>query len=192
MTDLITRIQSWYKTNCNGDWEHSYGLSLSTLDNPGWSLTIALQETALEKLDFNREYQSKENEHDWYFIRVVNREINIACSPDNLSQVLQIFLDEIIPSHADPDFLYDIYVPLRGYKQPLWTVAKGRLIKEDTLELVDVPAVDYKQIKVTTADHFGFTESDVKEFIPVFKAGDKVLTDIAELHDGVTLVAKQK
>ena len=192
MTDLITRLQNWYKTNCNGDWEHSYGISLSTLDNPGWTLTIALQETALEKLDFNREYQSEENEHDWYFIRVKDGALDIACGPDNLSQVLQIFLDEIILTHADPDFLYDIYVPLKGYKHPLWTVARGRLIREDTLELVNVPAVDYRQIKVKTADHFGFTENDVKGFIPVFKTGDRLFTDIAELNGEVTLVAKQK
>ena len=192
MTNLITQLQNWYKTNCNGDWEHSYGLSLSTLDNPGWTLNIALQETALEKLDFNREYQSKGNEHDWYFITVKDGALDIACGPSNLSQVLQIFLDEIIPTHADPNFLYDIYVPLKGYKHPLWTVAKGRLIKEDTLELVDVPAVDYKQIKVTTADHFGFTENDVIEFIHDFKAGDRVFTDIAELNGEVTLIAKHK
>jgi hypothetical protein len=30
----------WYTKQCNGDWEHSYGIRIDTIDNPGWSLTL--------------------------------------------------------------------------------------------------------------------------------------------------------
>lgn len=45
MSDELTRLQSWYEKHCNGDWEHSYGVRIETLDNPGWFLRIDLSGT---------------------------------------------------------------------------------------------------------------------------------------------------
>jgi hypothetical protein len=28
-------LQEWYAGRCNGDWEHSFGVSTDSLDNPG-------------------------------------------------------------------------------------------------------------------------------------------------------------
>jgi hypothetical protein len=36
----LRQIQDWYKSQCNGEWEHSCGLSIETLDNPGWRVQI--------------------------------------------------------------------------------------------------------------------------------------------------------
>lgn len=44
------RIDQWHKSNCNGDWEHSYGVTIETLDNPGWWVKIDLAETPQENL----------------------------------------------------------------------------------------------------------------------------------------------
>ena len=33
---VFQRLQKWYKSQCNGDWEHSFGIKIETLDNPGW------------------------------------------------------------------------------------------------------------------------------------------------------------
>jgi hypothetical protein len=41
----LERLQRWYLGECNGDWEHSYGVRIDTLDNPGWIVTIDLHET---------------------------------------------------------------------------------------------------------------------------------------------------
>lgn len=35
-------LTSWYKTQCNGDWEHSYGIEISTIDNPGFMNVLCL------------------------------------------------------------------------------------------------------------------------------------------------------
>lgn len=35
MPSTLERLCSWYSQKCNGDWEHSYGVSIDTLDNPG-------------------------------------------------------------------------------------------------------------------------------------------------------------
>lgn len=45
--NVLQEIQSWYISNCNGDWEHSFGVSIDTLDNPGWSVRIDLADTGL-------------------------------------------------------------------------------------------------------------------------------------------------
>jgi len=38
--DLLEQVEDWYSSQCNGDWEHQYGISIDTLDNPGWSRSI--------------------------------------------------------------------------------------------------------------------------------------------------------
>jgi hypothetical protein len=43
----IQRLQHWFIANCNGDWEHQSGIAISTLDNPGWSIDIDVEGTAL-------------------------------------------------------------------------------------------------------------------------------------------------
>lgn len=39
---LIDRLEDWYQSNCDGDWEHGFGVTIESLDNPGWSLTADL------------------------------------------------------------------------------------------------------------------------------------------------------
>ncbi len=58
-------LQAWFKDQCNGDREHSHGISINTLDNPGWKIEISLSDTDFEnlKLDFIKIDISEE---DWY------------------------------------------------------------------------------------------------------------------------------
>jgi len=46
--DNITWLAKWYGAQCDGDWEHSYGVTIETLDNPGWSIKVDLRDTDLE------------------------------------------------------------------------------------------------------------------------------------------------
>lgn len=46
--DMTEWLIDWYRSECNGDWEHAYGIQIDTIDNPGWSLKIDLLETSLE------------------------------------------------------------------------------------------------------------------------------------------------
>jgi hypothetical protein len=47
MASTLERLAHWYKSNCDGDWEYSFGLTIDTLDNPGWSITVDLDDTPL-------------------------------------------------------------------------------------------------------------------------------------------------
>ncbi len=33
-------VDRYYNARCNGHWEHYYGFSIETCDNPGWMLTL--------------------------------------------------------------------------------------------------------------------------------------------------------
>lgn len=46
--EILKWIQEWYSSNCDGDWEHEYGVKIDTIDNPGWLVRIDLIGTNLE------------------------------------------------------------------------------------------------------------------------------------------------
>lgn len=91
MTNL-ERLQAWYVSQCDGDWEHSYGVAISTLDNPCWKVEIELNETELEDCEFEK-IQIQRSEDDWFFVERNDLKFRIACGPQNLEEALAIFCD---------------------------------------------------------------------------------------------------
>jgi Immunity protein 53 len=75
---LLAQLQEWYLRQCDGDWEHSYGVRLGTLDNPGWDLQIDLAETSLREKAFER-LKVERSEHDWLHCWVEDKQFNAAC-----------------------------------------------------------------------------------------------------------------
>lgn len=41
---MLKWLENWYSSNCDGDWEHGYGIRIETLDNPVWAVRINLEE----------------------------------------------------------------------------------------------------------------------------------------------------
>lgn len=96
--DLIKRLQKWYISECNGDWEHTYGVQIGTLDNPGWIVDINLNDTALENVPFSPvKYgvgaESIEDDGDWLSCEVDNKVFKGRGGPEKLDEILKIFLD---------------------------------------------------------------------------------------------------
>lgn len=52
MNDHLFWLLNWYHSHCDGDWEHCWGIKMSTIDNPGWSSKFYLNETELEDQSF--------------------------------------------------------------------------------------------------------------------------------------------
>jgi hypothetical protein len=84
----LSALEQWYATQCNGEWEHSYGVKIDTLDNPGWQVQIDLNETrkqdsllALVKLD--------RTETNWIYYWIEKKRFEIVCGPLNLSEALE-------------------------------------------------------------------------------------------------------
>ena len=68
---ILSSLQTWYAQQCNGKWEHHSGVNVTTLDNPGWSMTIDIDGTSLDRSQFVRRSESR-SESDWYACRVEN------------------------------------------------------------------------------------------------------------------------
>jgi Immunity protein 53 len=89
-SEIITWLESFYTSQCNGDWEHQSGISINTIDNPGWSVTIDLEGTVLEKVTFQR-VKTEKNEHDWVTCWYQDGSWQGRGGPRNLQEILEIF-----------------------------------------------------------------------------------------------------
>ena len=86
----FTWLQAWYATQCDGEWEHDEGITIETLDNPGWHVRINLDGTPLD----GKSYEGTEvyrAEHDWCTTRVQDSFFEGACGPLNMGEVLHAF-----------------------------------------------------------------------------------------------------
>jgi len=48
MDNPLSWLEDWYAAQCDGDWEHDYGVTFQTLDNPGWSVNVDFVGTDFE------------------------------------------------------------------------------------------------------------------------------------------------
>ena len=94
-------LMRWYLAECNDDWEHSYGVKIDTLDNPGWTIKIDLRETALAGKRFDRievgeparDLEEWHNLGSWLVADVHGDTFEIACGPLDLTAAIQVFRD---------------------------------------------------------------------------------------------------
>jgi hypothetical protein len=88
---LLSRLQSWYSAQCNGDWEHGAGIQLTTLDNPGWSIRVDLEDTDVEARAFTKIVVQRGGS-DWYECEVQDLRFLGFGGPHNLEDLLREFL----------------------------------------------------------------------------------------------------
>jgi Immunity protein 53 len=89
---VFERLQRWYLAECNGDWEHSYGVKIDTLDNPGWVVTIDLFETGWADLNVPLE-KVQRSDTDWLQVEVSGSRFVGCGGPLNLEQIIECFFD---------------------------------------------------------------------------------------------------
>ena len=87
----------WYLTQCDGDWEHQYGVAIGTLDNPGWSLKIDLVYTDIENKVFapygyGVGEDSESSGSNWLICRVENHSFVAYGGPEKLEEMIEVFL----------------------------------------------------------------------------------------------------
>ena len=67
----ITWLEAWYQQNCDGYWEHSYGIEIETLDNPGWHVKIDLSKTDYVNLKAE-ELKEDTDDDNWIRCSITN------------------------------------------------------------------------------------------------------------------------
>jgi hypothetical protein len=92
MGTAISRLEKWYSQRCNGDWEHQWGVSIDTLDNPGWLMKIGLRETRAEGRVLERT-RIERSTNDWVEYWVADHHFQAACGPLNPFEAIKIFID---------------------------------------------------------------------------------------------------
>ena len=90
----VDRLQAWYLAQCDGDWEHAYGVKLDNLDNPGWTLKVDLVGTALVDRPFPIVERGMDPaEADWLRCWVEDGQFHGVGGALNLGELLRVFLD---------------------------------------------------------------------------------------------------
>jgi hypothetical protein len=82
MENQLEFLQNWYTSNCDGDWEHNYGIKIETIDNPGWNITIDLDETEFQHLVFDEKVE--QDDANWYYISIKEGKLNAVGDPNKL------------------------------------------------------------------------------------------------------------
>lgn len=88
--NILEWLQNWYQKHCVHEWEHSYGVKVETLDNPGWLVQIDVRETPLENKPFPMIDQDR-GEGDWIFCKVENCVFQGVGDPQKLARILEAF-----------------------------------------------------------------------------------------------------
>jgi hypothetical protein len=89
---VVNALQEWYLEECNGDWEHSYGVVIETLDNPGWLVKIDLEETPLA-CRARPKLENRVSEKDWLDIKITDAQFIGTGDPAKLLQILRTFIE---------------------------------------------------------------------------------------------------
>jgi hypothetical protein len=88
---IFDLLQNWYYFQCDGDWEHEFGIKIDTLDNPGWTVSIDLVGTDCENKLF-KEIDEQINENNWIQCEVKDGKFKGSGGPQNLSDIIKIFI----------------------------------------------------------------------------------------------------
>ena len=91
--NILQWLQEWFHTQCDGGWEHTYGIRIDTLDNPGWAVRINIYGTELEGKAFERIEKNLADDDDWMVCEVVKGQFLGCGDPTKLITILQVFRD---------------------------------------------------------------------------------------------------
>lgn len=80
----------WYNKNCNGYWEHYYGIKIETIDNPGWAITIDTEGSTEELKNIPWAFFEK-NPTDWYGYKVEEKKFEASGDPSKLEHLINLF-----------------------------------------------------------------------------------------------------
>jgi hypothetical protein len=92
MNSSLDRLQAWFLSQCDAQWEQVNGIHIDSLDNPGWQVRIDLEGTRWAGREFAIT-QHDRAEHDWLRCWVTGTQWHAAAGPCNLDEAVEVFLD---------------------------------------------------------------------------------------------------
>ncbi len=188
---LLKSLESWYISNCNGDWEHEYGIQISTIDNPGWCLKIDLMSTALEGQGFSIDKDVDEN--DWLKANVKDNVFIAYGDPSKLNTLISIFLHDFLKnSLPKSNAEYTLYAKVAHENHELWRPLIAKMIDVDEFLIIQKPEFSFTEIKAKKVEFFEDVDFDKLIDIDEYEIGDKVKCDLVVMFDYPSLVINSK
>jgi hypothetical protein len=89
---VLALLMRWYADQCDGLWEHGYGVRIDTLDNPGWCIRIETRGTATPLADFGWQKAGADTNTDWMHHCVEEGTFRGYGDPSKLEPLLRLFL----------------------------------------------------------------------------------------------------
>jgi hypothetical protein len=88
--NTVEKFSGWYSRQCNGEWEHQYGVRIETSDNPGWIVTIDIAKTDLDGVALEPVIENR-NERDWLYCEIADKKFVGNGDAGKLERILEIF-----------------------------------------------------------------------------------------------------
>ena len=92
--DVLNRLEAWFRSCCDRDWENRYGVTIESTDNPGWWVKVDLSGTMLADRPFPCIDEGEEGvTPEWWSCYIEGMVYNGIGGVGSLSTVIEIFLD---------------------------------------------------------------------------------------------------
>jgi hypothetical protein len=92
----LTELQTWYRAQCDGEWEHYRGVRIESTDNPGWWVKIDVQGTTLADRAFapvqRGDFDSMDPQPPWLTCKIEDGVFHGAGDASTLAEILELFL----------------------------------------------------------------------------------------------------
>jgi hypothetical protein len=90
--DILIWLESWYLDQCDGEREHQHGVRITTIDNPGWAVSIDLKQTPYATIADRKVVSDKfDSDEDWWICEIKNQQFQGNGDPTKLRVILEIF-----------------------------------------------------------------------------------------------------
>ncbi|MDO6381433.1 Imm53 family immunity protein [Leptospira santarosai] len=87
---MFSWLMEWYQSQCDGDWEHEYGVDINTKQNQGWQVKIEVNFTELDGVAIEQSLVQKGTD-DWYSFSLKDGKFLAEGDPKKLSIILEKF-----------------------------------------------------------------------------------------------------
>ncbi|EMO43853.1 Imm53 family immunity protein [Leptospira santarosai] len=87
---MFSWLMEWYQSQCDGDWEHEYGIEINTNGDRGWQVKIEVNFTELDGVVINHTL-IQQGLNDWYSFSLKDGKFLAEGDPKKLSIILEKF-----------------------------------------------------------------------------------------------------
>ncbi len=95
----LEALMGWYNANCDGDWEHSYGVKIETTEEGGWLFQADLADTAYATDDLARR-ESRRSDADWLVVEIHDGAYRASGGGCSLIDIVAGFVAYVVPVHG--------------------------------------------------------------------------------------------